>query len=373
MSSAAPRLPYLDALRGYAILGVVIVHVEQKGQLSSSLAETYAQHGRYGVQLFFLVSAVSIAMAWHARADGFLRFIIRRLFRLLPALTLAAIGYATVGGMHPEWWQAALTLSFLNGWHPSVVESAVPGSWTLSAEMTFYLSVPILAVCVRSLWSAVIWILCAQIIAMKAGPSVWAFWDKVNPGGIGYVNQTYFWISPLSSARWFLLGWTIYLVLQRFTLKFPAREALLGVAIACLALAPLLGAETRQHDFVLLFGIPALVYAMSQGAGVLLDNAPMRWLGTISYSMYLWHFAVVWKLAAYLDKPSFSLLLTSTLAITILFASITYLLIERPAIRLGGALLRRRDRRAASPLDADGARDQEGSLAHVSSDASPAR
>ena len=29
MSATAPRLPFLDALRGYAILGVMWVHVEQ--------------------------------------------------------------------------------------------------------------------------------------------------------------------------------------------------------------------------------------------------------------------------------------------------------------------------------------------------------
>src|SRR5580658_8387678 len=133
MNSAAARLPFLDALRGYAILGVLTAHIEQVAPLSSTRLENYAQHGRYGVQLFFIVSAVSIAMAWYARADGYGRFLTRRLFRLLPALALAAIGYATIGGTHPEWWHIALTVTFLNGWHPSAIDSAVPGSWSLSS------------------------------------------------------------------------------------------------------------------------------------------------------------------------------------------------------------------------------------------------
>ncbi len=89
-----------------------------------------------------------------------------------------------------------------------------------------------------------------------------------------------------------------------------------------------------------MFGLPAVLYAMSRGAGAFLDNAPMRWLGTISYSMYLWHFLLVWRLGTYFREPSFLLLFGCTLALSIACASITYLLIELPGIRLGATLLR---------------------------------
>ena len=350
MNSVAPRLPFLDALRGYAILGVIVVHVEQKAPLSSSLAEKYAQHGNRGVQLFFIVSAVSIAMAWHARGDGYLRFLARRLFRLLPALSLAVVGYVAVGATHPKWWHAAMTLSFLNGWHPSAIDSAVPGAWTLSAEMMFYLSVPLLASSIRSLRSAAIWILCAQVIFMTTGRWVWAFWNAVNPEGIGYTNETYFGISPLASAKWFILGWTTYLVMQRFSLSPKASQALFCLAIVCLVLGPLSPSWTL-HELAFMFGIPAAVYAMSRGAAAMLDNAPMRWLGTISYSMYLWHFVIHWTLADHLEQPSFLFLFACTLALTTLCASVTYVLIERPGIRLGAALLRGRYARSTPQLD----------------------
>jgi peptidoglycan/LPS O-acetylase OafA/YrhL len=100
-----------------------------------------------------------------------------------------------------------------------------------------------------------------------------------------------------------------------------------------------------------MLGLPAALYAMSRGAGALLDNAPMRWLGTISYSMYLWHFAIVWRLGEHLQGASFPLLLACTLALTTICATVTYLLIERPGIRLGAALLRATDRRSSAQLD----------------------
>jgi exopolysaccharide production protein ExoZ len=339
--SAAPRLPFLDALRGYAILGVIIVHAEQVAPLSSPLAEKYAQHGNRGVQLFFLVSAVSIAMAWHARADAYWRFLVRRLFRLLPALVIAAIGYTTIGGTHPKWWHTALTLTFLNGWHPSAADSAVPGAWSLSSEMMFYLSVPVLAISIRSLRSAAIWLVCAQAVftAMAASPWVLDFWNAANPEGIGYPNETWLGISPIPSARWFIIGWATYLVTRKYSLSRGASQGLLCIALVCLILAPVSPSWTL-HEVALMFGLPSALYAMSRGAGSFLDNAPMRWLGTISYSMYLWHFLFVWRLGTYFREPSFLLLFGCTLALSIACASITYLLIEVPGIRLGATLLR---------------------------------
>jgi peptidoglycan/LPS O-acetylase OafA/YrhL len=352
MNSAAPRLPFLDALRGYAILAVIVVHVEQVAPLSSPLAEKYAQHGNRGVQLFFLVSAVSIALAWHARADSYRRFLARRLFRLLPALTVAAIGYGIIGGTHPKWWHTALTLTFLNGWHPSAIDSAVPGAWSLSSEMMFYLSVPILAMSIRSLRSAAIWLLCAQAVFMAMAASPWglAFWNAANPEGLGYPNETWLGISPVASARWFIIGWATYLVMQKYSLSQRASQGLLCVALACLAFAPVSPSWTL-HEFALMFGLSALLYAMSRGAAPLLDNATMQRLGTVSYSMYLWHFVFVWKLGSYLQGASFLLLFVCTLALTIVCATASYLMVERPCIRLGAAILRGTMRQTATQLD----------------------
>jgi peptidoglycan/LPS O-acetylase OafA/YrhL len=353
MSRAAPRLPFLDALRGYAILGVIWVHVAQIAPVSSPVIQTYALHANRGVNIFFVVSAISIAIAWHARADGYGPFLVRRLFRLLPALLVAAIGYAAIGVTSPQWWQAAMTLTFVNGFHPTAIGSTVPGSWTLSAEMMFYLAVPILAAHLRTLRAAAIWILAAQAVFMTACPLFVAFWNAVYPAGIPEPNASFFWISPFPQARWFIMGWTIYLLMQRAPLSPRASHALFGVALGALAAGPFLHSSTL-HELSFTIAIPAAIYAMACGAAPILDNAVMRWIGTISYSMYLWHF-VVWKAADWFDRPSFLPLFAGTLVLTTLCASITYVLIERPGIRLGAALLRARVGRSTPQLDANAA------------------
>jgi peptidoglycan/LPS O-acetylase OafA/YrhL len=96
---------------------------------------------------------------------------------------------------------------------------------------------------------------------------------------------------------------------------------------------------------------------MSCGAGGVLDNAVMRGLGTISYSMYLWHFAFCWAFPATpgflatIQAQPFPVLFAFTLALSALCATATYLLIERPGIRLGAALLRSHPRGTAPQLD----------------------
>jgi len=353
MSSAAPRLPFLDALRGYAILGVIWVHVEQVAPISSPVVHAYATHASRGVDIFFVVSAISIAMAWHARADGYFPFLVRRLFRLLPAMSLAAIGYAAIGMTTPEWWQAAMTLTFVNGFHPTAINSTVLGSWTLSSEMMFYLTVPILAANLRTLRVAAIWILGAQAVFMTACPLVVAFWNAVYPAGIPEPNLSFFWISPFPQARWFIMGWTIYLLMQRPPLSPRASHALFGLALGALAAGPFIHSSTL-HELAFTFAIPAAVYAMACGAASILDNAVMRWIGTVSYSMYLLHF-LAWPVAYRLDGPPFLPLFAGTVVVTTLCASVTYVLIERPGIRLGAALLRGRVARSKPQLDPNAA------------------
>jgi exopolysaccharide production protein ExoZ len=71
------RLAWIDALRGYAIIGVLAVHV-------GGVTE-----GARGVQLFFVASAIALLHSWHTHKDSVRRFYTRRLFRIAPMFWLA--------------------------------------------------------------------------------------------------------------------------------------------------------------------------------------------------------------------------------------------------------------------------------------------
>src|SRR5262245_26473710 len=133
-----PRYDYIDALRGYAILGVIAVHSGQSvANLPHTLKFVTEGSAKYGVQLFFVVSALALLLSWHKRSDGAARFYVRRLFRIAPMFWLAACVYLVIFGMagSSSYWAhggltalgISATFLFLNGWSPDTMNALVPG------------------------------------------------------------------------------------------------------------------------------------------------------------------------------------------------------------------------------------------------------
>ena len=68
-----PKLMYIDCLRGYAILMVIICHVVRQYPELPYRAMQLAQTGWHGVQFFFLVSCVTLMVSVHGvtgRSEG---------------------------------------------------------------------------------------------------------------------------------------------------------------------------------------------------------------------------------------------------------------------------------------------------------------
>ncbi len=58
------RLQSLDFLRGIAILGVIAVHTSQA---FPSMLDPFLAYGRFGVQLFYFISAFTMCYMWEKR------------------------------------------------------------------------------------------------------------------------------------------------------------------------------------------------------------------------------------------------------------------------------------------------------------------
>jgi hypothetical protein len=63
LSTDTKHLAYIDALRGYAILGVIGVHASQSGAELAWPLQLLADQGARGVQLFFVVSALTLMLS----------------------------------------------------------------------------------------------------------------------------------------------------------------------------------------------------------------------------------------------------------------------------------------------------------------------
>jgi peptidoglycan/LPS O-acetylase OafA/YrhL len=144
--TTAPRLGWLDALRGYAALVVVLFHLSPSvlGPERHLAIFRTIDLGKYGVLLFFLVSGYVIPMSLE-RHGSLRRFWIGRLFRIYPAYLFAAAFLIVCTAAVPAVLRGETVSSVLG--HatmlsdPLGLRGAVRVFWTLSYEMVFYLVV----------------------------------------------------------------------------------------------------------------------------------------------------------------------------------------------------------------------------------------
>jgi peptidoglycan/LPS O-acetylase OafA/YrhL len=378
--SGPAHFAYIDAVRGIAFLGVMTVHAAMSvGQFPAR--NLFTQAG-YGVQLFFLASAITLSFSMSARRsiDRYptLYFYLRRLFRIAPLFWAAMAFYWIFPRVMPSFWLSewapsgvhplyfVLTALFLHGWHPYAFNSIVPGGWSIAVEMNFYLLFPLLYRLLakslrRSAVAVVVSILCVglldrylpwlhQYVYSSIAATPWDF----------YTN---FWLP--SQLPVFLIGFLACHLIREdaITRLVQVRSwAAWPVFFCCMAiLAAGVGRETRfmRGSLIVVMALAAFVLVLARGSLKWIVNPAICYLGKISYSCYLVHFAAMGLtlklLGIHLTANStlvdtghtlgncrlFLEIVAITLTLTALIATATLHLIENPGIALGKKLLSR--------------------------------
>ena len=151
------RFAYIDAVRGLAFLAVLCAHIAMSVNVPGRVI---LMGGMFGVQLFFLASAITLCYSMDARsqveARPLLSFSLRRFFRIAPLFWLAILFYWLFPNVMPAFWLSGwapfgvhpsyywMTAFFMHGWNAYSFNSIVPGGWSIAVEMNFYLIFPIL-------------------------------------------------------------------------------------------------------------------------------------------------------------------------------------------------------------------------------------
>ena len=284
---AAPELPALTSLRGIAALVVVLFH-------SSFLAFNYAgggapwiwRRGYLAVDLFFLLSGFILTHVYGRRIGGerkwnaIGRFFWARFCRIYPAslftTAIFVMQYATgrlpfPPGVSFEKQLTAALLLMQVPWLDTVVINGP--SWSISAECYAYLLFPFVVPTIYRLkapTAATIGLMILIAIAIS-----------------GSQTQVFGWGALERALPEFTVGVLAYRCYsERLFRKIWEKDATLVAVGMMLIWASL----TNLPDGLIVILLSTLLLASASNAGrmaIILSTRPLRWLGEVSYSVYI--------------------------------------------------------------------------------------
>lgn len=340
---ATGQFATIHAMRGIAAFWVVLFHIWKSDALTGldlsrwSNATTYLlEDGRGGVAMFFVISGfVMTHSLWAAKPDlGFLgRFMLRRSIRLDPPYWVSMVVAVAVFGIMAE----RRGIPFIAPGAGQVVAHMlyiqeflrVPDIqlvyWTLTYEIQFYL-VLVLVLWWQRGFSPTPWLSRALPILMVALAFIAAFaTDEWAPHGL-FLN---FWHAFVAGCLAYAGGYRRH--------DFAAMLAVV-IAIIMLWTAPATGDVFNSPAALTALIILALGRFGGLSRGLYL--VPLQFLGTISYSLYLFHIPtiiVAMSIGTRLFERSPTgaiLMFLWNAAACIAAAALFWWLIERPTHRL---------------------------------------
>lgn len=360
------RLDYIDALRGIAIAGVFVVHTASIPDIISPLLRAITNSGQYGVQLFFCVSAFTILLSLDRRrsSDGHIysNFFIRRLFRIVPVYWFGILIYTAIYGMGsrtllpgPELWHYPMHAALLNVLHPSTLSSVVPGGWSISLEVLFYMTVPFLFCHINNLKRAVVFS-CVTVVFFPALNLI--FSKLIGPYIMvddAVLNRLFWYRFPLNQVGAFSMGFLLFFLSKNTTCqsflsdrKLNALLLFSSIAVCVFLSVSKILLPPKHLLYSCLFCLIGLLLSNCQWR--IIVNMPFRFLGKISYSCYLVHFLVLNMLYKFQEPLGLGFeneilryfaYLFLTFALTMPIAWFMYKTIECPSIKLGSWVSRK--------------------------------
>lgn len=362
----------IDAFRGYAILLVIASHVT--GHIPSMVwpLKRVVLLGVFGVQLFFIASALTLLMSWHRASGSFSSkckvFFIHRFFRIAPLYFLAIVFYWFAYRQTPADFKLSTlmaTLFFYNAWSPYLIPTVggwtpVPGGWSISVEFCFYLIFPMLAVMVTNKTRALAFM--AFSVVLLAMVPVVGF--QLYPELTIEQRNNFLYFSFPNHLIIFAIGFLLHEMLRSQTVLTAVADSRISAVMASMALvAAYIGlAWTPVGQFLnpltfippghvlisIAFFLWAIVVILKPGRIVV--NAAIVAIGKQSFSMYILHFALLYSTKYLLERawpfsvngiwsiPYTVVFMVVATAVTYLCAMLTNRCIELPCIRLGKKL-----------------------------------
>lgn len=341
--------PDIEGLRGIAILLVLLFHA----------GLPWTPGGFIGVDVFFVISGFLITgKLWReSQQPGGLsiaKFYAWRIRRLLPAALVAVALISLVGLLITAPLDrselaadgAASALSIANMRFIGSVDYFAPTSspspflhfWSLSVEEQFYLVWPALIVLLTWRGGSSRRLIAALLIGVVASFALSMWLTDASPARAFYLLPTRVW--QLGVGGLLALVGVVGISRRAGALAWAGLAAVAVAGVALTAEMPYPGLAALLPTA----GAVALLYggAAPSGPARLLAAAPLRFLGKISYSLYLWHWPLLVLPIMFLERALTGVEIVASVAAAIGVSWLSWRFVEQP-FRYGD-----RSRRATS-------------------------
>lgn len=353
-------LPTLDGWRAIAISLVLAAHgipalYELLGWQAGAASETIQLTGLFGVRIFFclsgfLITSRLLAEEEHRGQIDLVDFYIRRFFRIVPAafVMLAVAGLLSFLGIFQitlgRWFSQLL---FWANYSSAETNYFVGHFWSLSIEEHFYfvwpgilvltppnrrIAVALLGALVIAIWRGVDW----KFHLTGATPA--EFWARSDIQGDFLLWGAIVALLSRDTRGKALLVWFTDLRIGRYIIA----AALLGGPFISMAGWKLHLALLSALGIAISLAIFKTVQRPESSPSRLLECASVRWFGRLSYSTYLWQQLFLCPPALIVSQIQVLQTFPLNLLAVLLSASASHYLIERPFIRIGRQVARRR-------------------------------
>ncbi|MFD6183028.1 acyltransferase family protein [Streptomyces goshikiensis] len=404
------RIANLDGIRGLCAMVVVITHVafstgvvlgSESGPPQQGIWSILAVGLEVGLGPFFIMSGLFLYKPFARRTllgsgkPELGAFFLRRGLRLMPGywlLTAFCLLFLNFSSIHSVWYVLRPILLMQD--YDFVWYAGMDPTWTIPTEAQFYLVLPLLAALMHWLAKGVDdparkarRMVIPLVVMVVAG---FAFAGYMHMEHLGPWPPEFWW--PFSRLGLFGVGMWLAILsvraeqspervpsLYRAAAKRPNLFWVGALAAYLLACSAPLGHPGTwdygtpqfamiQHVAFLAFAFLLMVplvapKAESRLMDSVLSNGPTRFLGRISYGVYLWHFVVMYlwfqsgsifgappvPAGMLIGTVGFWEMLAVVIAGTLVIASLSYYFFERPLMNLGERVIERRRARAAAP------------------------
>lgn len=351
---AGARIDSLTGVRFLVAFGILLHHFG--GELSHRAVwiARFLESLSSCVSFFFVLSGFILVHSSDAtrRVPTWRRFMVSRLARVYPlylvGLLVMSVPFVKYGGPYPDWawWETPISILLsalgIQAWVPRYSSLINGPGWSLSAEIFFYASFPVVVSWGRGLLFRKPVVAIALLWAAATGLGVWMELTILGDRSLMDDGARFAGFHPLVRFPEFLMGMALgALHAKRPASPIAATGIWIGASLFLLACL-FLGSEgiwrTAFHNSLLSPLYCAVIFGLASARDGIQRLLCHRWfslLGESSYALYILHFPFMVALSSMIHRAKLPLegvpKLVAYLFLSIGLSVLAHLWIERPA------------------------------------------